>query len=234
MKLFPPTFTPFAPRHLRLGATLALALALGAAAAGGGCTDLAAARRRNAANERPPEVATVRQGVGGTILPSIGLESVRYGENIKAYPVSRYVDPNDRGVMHEGHIIYRAETTAKWNLHPNLPVVVPLGPTLAVNNPARRTSVLPAELEGELANQRANSTELAAQNARLTETIARLQGLMDNADRKLQETTDVKAQLQRTQQELEAVRQEMRKQRVTPPPAATPPPKEEKKNRFGF
>lgn len=42
--------------------------------------------------------------------------AVRFPEKIKAYPLGRYADPNQRGVMHEAHTIYRVETTPRWNL----------------------------------------------------------------------------------------------------------------------
>ena len=54
--------------------------------------------------------------VSGTTLATEDMESVRYGENLKAYSIGRYVDPNDGLVMHEAHTVYRVETTAKWNL----------------------------------------------------------------------------------------------------------------------
>jgi len=41
---------------------------------------------------------------------------VRFPEKIKAYPLGRYADPNNRDVMHEAHTIYRVEATPKWNL----------------------------------------------------------------------------------------------------------------------
>jgi hypothetical protein len=34
-------------------------------------------------------------------LPSDAIESVRYAENIKTYPLGRYVDPNNSRIMHE-------------------------------------------------------------------------------------------------------------------------------------
>ena len=43
------------------------------------------------------------RAIPGTVLPSEGVESVRYSENIKAYPIGRYIDPNDTLVMHERH-----------------------------------------------------------------------------------------------------------------------------------
>ncbi len=54
--------------------------------------------------------------------------SVRTPEQLKAYPVGRYEDPNDPDVMHEGHTVYRAETSPEWDTDPNEPTSLPLGP----------------------------------------------------------------------------------------------------------
>ena len=80
------------------------------------------------ASRNEPVVRVTPVSVPGTTLPSEGIESVRYAEDIKAYSLGRYVDPNNPGIMHEAHTIYQVETTAKWNLHPNAPVSMPLGP----------------------------------------------------------------------------------------------------------
>jgi hypothetical protein len=185
------------------------------------------------AKEHAPKVVVVRQGVGGTILPSFGLESVRYGENIKAYPVSRYIDPNDPSVMHEGHVLYRVESTAKWNLHPNLPVVIPMGPSVVVNNPSRRTQVLSQELESELANQRARSTEMVQQNQRFTGMIKDLQTTMQQAQQRLQETQGVKTQLDQIRRQMDELKLEVDDEKPKAPPSSSPPPAP-KKGWFDF
>jgi hypothetical protein len=185
------------------------------------------------AKDKAPPIVEVRQGVGGTILPSVGLESVRYGENIKAYPVSRYVDPHDPSVMHEGHILYRTETTAKWNLHPNLPVVVPMGPGVVVNNPSRRTHVLSQELESELANQRARSVEMSEQNQRFAGMIQNLQSTMQQAQQRLQDTQNVKTQLDQMQRRIDEIKVEVEDQKQKAPPASSPQPPP-KKGLFDF
>lgn len=66
------------------------------------------------ANKTPP-VVTVESSPGRHLNRSES-GSVRSPEKIKAYPLGRYADPNQRGVMHEAHTIYRVETTPKWNL----------------------------------------------------------------------------------------------------------------------
>ncbi len=183
-----------------------------------------------------PEVVSIRQGVGGTTVPSVGLESVRYHENLKAYPVGRYIDPNDPAVMHEGHVIYRTETTAKWNLHPNLPVAVSLGPTVAINNPARRTRVLSSELESELANQRARSVEMSQQNQRLSGLIDNLQGMMQTTNQRLQETQGFKNQLDKVEREVDELRaqQEQDRLRQAQKPTATPSATPQRRGLFDF
>jgi hypothetical protein len=165
-------------------------------------------------DKKPPQVVAVRQGTGGTILPSYGLDSVRYGEALKAYPVGRYVDPNDPSVMHEGHILYRAERTAKWNLHPNLPVEVPLGPTVTVNRAAKQSNLLSSELQAELANQRVRGVETAEQNQRLSGMIDNLQGMMRDTQKRLEQSDEVKGELQQMKREIADLRLETEEERA--------------------
>ncbi|MEO6994866.1 MAG: hypothetical protein ABI273_14760 [Lacunisphaera sp.] len=99
---------------------------------------------------------------------------MRVSESLKAYPVGRYVDPNDPGVMHEAHTIYRREAGANWNLNPNAPTVVPLGPVLAVADPAKTPNPLPAELEQKIAEQNQLMATLIEQNEALAAELAKL------------------------------------------------------------
>ncbi len=101
----------------------------------GGC----ATSKNKTAAARPPSAASAPEiaPVAGTQMDPANLERVRHGDSLKAYPVNRYVDPNEPNVMHEGHVIYRREQAGEWNLNPNAPTVVPLGPTLAGADGAR-------------------------------------------------------------------------------------------------
>ena len=120
----------------------------------------------------PPPVAPAR--VAGTDLDQTNIEKVRVGESLKSYPVNRYVDPNDPGVMHEAHVVYRKEVGSAWNLNPNAPTVVPLGPTLAVADPAKQPNPLPAELEQKMAEQNQLMASLIEQNESLAKELGRL------------------------------------------------------------
>lgn len=127
-----------------------------------------------AANSAPPVPAKVPVPVAGTQLDEGKSEQVRHGEGLKAYPINRYVDPNDPNVMHEGHVVYRREASAGWNLNPNAPTVVPLGPALAMADGARQPSPLSAELEQKIAEQNQLMASLIEQNDALSKELGRL------------------------------------------------------------
>lgn len=144
-----------------IGATVALAA---------GC---ASTETKTVAAKPPAPVPKVAP-VAGTQMDQVNVEKVRHSDSLKAYPVNRYVDPNDPNVMHEGHVIYRREQAAGWNLNPNAPTVVPLGPTLAVADGARQPHPLPAELEQKMAEQNQLMATLIEQNESLTKELTRL------------------------------------------------------------
>ena len=122
----------------------------------------------------PPPPAPKIAPVAGTDLDQSNAEKVRVGETLKSYPVNRYIDPSDPNVMHEAHVVYRKEAGASWNLNPNAPTVVPLGPVLAIADPAKTPSPLPAELESKMAEQNQLVASLIEQNEALTKQLAQL------------------------------------------------------------
>ena len=102
--------------------------------------------------------------------------SVRTPEQLKAYPVGRYEDPNDPDVMHEGHTIYRAETSPQWDTDPNEPTSLPLGPgEMAAAEPSQQHVALSAELEQRLKQEDQLLQNTYEQNKKLAEEIKALQ-----------------------------------------------------------
>ena len=122
----------------------------------------------------PPPPAPAVAPVSGTDLDETNVEKVRVGETLKSYPVGRYVDATDPNMMHEAHVVYRKEVGASWNLNPNAPTVVPLGPVLAVADPAKTPAPLPAELEAKMAEQNQLVASLIEQNEALAKELAKL------------------------------------------------------------
>ena len=121
-----------------------------------------------------PPIESAPAPVAGTDLDQNNAEKVRVSESLKAYPVGRLVDPSDPNVMHEAHTVYRREAGANWNLNPNAPTVVPLGPVLAVADPAKTPGLLPAELEQKIAEQNQLMASLIEQNEALSGQLAKL------------------------------------------------------------
>lgn len=128
-------------------------------------------------NKKKPEpvVHTIAASpVSGTELDPVNTEKLRYGETLRAYPVSRYVDPRDPNLMHEAHLVYRKENPAAWNLAPHAPTVVPLGPVMALADPAEKPQLLPAEVEQKMAAQNRLMAALIEQNETLTTELSHL------------------------------------------------------------
>jgi len=139
------------------------------------CAGCETMQRKTAVASAPlPPPAPAVAPVSGTDLDQTNVEKVRVGETLKSYPVGRYIDPTDANVMHEAHVVYRKEAGASWNLNPNAPTVVPLGPVMALADPAKTPGPLPAELEQKMAEQNQLVASLIEQNEALTKELAKI------------------------------------------------------------
>lgn len=112
--------------------------------------------------------------VSGTDLDMKNMEKIRTSEKLKAYPIGRYIDPNNPDLMHEGHVVYRQEAPSSWNKSPNAPTAVPLGPTVAVSHPERQTEALNIEYETKIMQQNQLMKSLIDQNEALLEVVNKL------------------------------------------------------------
>lgn len=169
------------------------------------------------ASNRPPSVMQMPRPVAGTTLPSEGIESVRYSENIKAYNVGRYVDPGSRLVMHERHVVYRVETTAKWNLHPNTPATIALGPAVQIIDPARKDGPTTAEVVAEVNRQKAVTQTVIQQGQRLNESLAQISSALDAGKQVAEQNRQLKTELDQTKQRLDLLEAELRRQQQASP-----------------
>jgi len=173
------------------------------------------------ASRHEPVVQVTPASVPGTTLPSGDMESVRYAENIKAYPLGRYVDPNNSRIMHEAHEIYRVETTAKWNLHPNAPVSVPLGP-VRVRDTAKTTIPVANELLAEL-NQQKEATKAVMQSGQLvSQKLSELASKLQQTQQIVTQNTQLKQEVDSTKQRLDALEEQLRAKLSTTMPKQRP------------
>jgi hypothetical protein len=179
----------------------------------------------SACASKKPVVVKMPPAVSGTALTTADMESVRYGENMKAYPVGRYVDPNNGLVMHEAHTIYRVETTAKWNLHPNVypyaPGNLPGGPVVGIIDPAHRDSPITPEIVAEVDRQKAATEALIAQSQRMNQSLNQLSKILPATSQVAEENAQLKAQALATGRRLEILEDQFRKQQTQSPTETT-------------
>lgn len=165
-----------------------------------------------ATNQKPH--VTVMNTMPARPQPAQSVESVRYPENLKGYAVGRYVDPNNNLVMHERHTVYRVETTAQWNLNPNAPVTVPLGPAIGLIDPARRDAPVNSEVVAEVNRQKAATQALLDQGTRLDQTLSQLSGAFQVTTRLGEQNRQLREELTTAQKRLDALEQELRKKQA--------------------
>ena len=167
---------------------------------------------------KPPRVVDMTtRSMPGTTLPSEEMENVRYAENIKTYPLGRYVDPGNSRIMHEGHSIYRVETTAKWNLHPNQPASAQFGPVNHVRDSARRPLPVGDELVAEL-NRQKEATKTVIQGGQVvSQKLSELTTALQKTQQIATQNVQLKQEVNIAKQRLDALEVELRKQPAIPP-----------------
>jgi len=171
-----------------------------------------------------PVVVQMPRSVPGTTLTTGDMETVRYGENLKAYSFGRYIDPNDGLVMHEAHTVYRVETTAKWNFHPNAPANVPGGPVIGIIDPAHRDSPLTPEVVAEVDRQKAATMALIVQGQRMNQALNQLSKTLSITAQVSVENAQLKNEVTATGKRLEALEYQFRKTQTEAPFTTSPVP----------
>ena len=138
--------------------------------------------------EEPPPSLPVQ--VSGTELDPYNMGKIRTPESVHAYYLGPYVDPQDSGVRHDAHRIARVEQPARWNLAPSAPTAVPLGPVVAVADPAQQVGLLSGELENKIAQANTLIATLIEQNDVL-------QKKLDERDKELDKLSSRLSELER-------------------------------------
>lgn len=165
---------------------------------------------------KKPVVVHMNPSVPGTIIPAEDAESVRYGENLKAYTVGRYVEPDNPLVMHDRHTVFRVETTAKWNLHPNPAASVPMGPATRIVDPAHRDAPVNAEVISEVNRQKGMTQTLIAEQKRMEDSLKQLSGVIAATQQTAAQNAQLKQESDANTKRLDLLEQQLRDQQNTP------------------
>ena len=169
---------------------------------------------------KPKPVVSVRT-VSGRTMGSASVENVRYAETLKAYPLARYVDPNNGRIMHEGHTIYRVESTGKWNLQSNVPTTLP---AVVRRDPSKAGSPVGDELLMELNRQKQVTQAVLAGSLAVSQKLGELSTSLQQSKQAVEQNTRLEGDATATKQRLDRLEEELhQQQRVVPPVAPTVP-----------
>jgi hypothetical protein len=121
----------------------------------------------------------------------VSTNGLRTEDQLKEYRFGRYVDARDPLVMHEGHPIYRVETSAHWDLRPNK---LSLSRRDIVQSPSvSANDAVVAEVNKQRAATQAFTEQTATLNQRLNELGKAVAQTKEVAQQDLQLKRDVAA-----------------------------------------
>src|SRR5579871_5032442 len=126
---------------------------------------------------------TVRPQMPSPLTDETG---VRHAEVLHAYHMGRYTDPDDDALMHEQHVVYRIEESARWDLRPGANPVNGLYsvPRDAAFSPTPVNDAILAEVN----SQRLATTQIMTQARTLTAALTQFQTALQEAKSNMQET----------------------------------------------
>jgi hypothetical protein len=144
------------------------------------------------------------------------IESVRYGEVVRAYHIGRYVDPNHPETMHEQHPVYRIEVSARWNLHPGPPNTANLlnPPPDAAFVPPPTNDVLVAEMN----RQREATVRVMQEAGKLAQSYGELQGVLTEMKNVARTSALLSQRLATNESRIIELERGVQKLSVVPPP----------------
>lgn len=143
------------------------------------------------------------------------VESVRYGEVVRAYHVGRSIAPDHPETMHEQHSVYRIESTARWNLKPGAQTTANLlnPPPDAAFAPALTNDFIVAEMN----RQREMTARVIQEAGRLAQSYQELQQVIGEMKNVARNSALLNARVVTAEQRVAEFAKELEK--LTVPPA---------------
>ena len=159
------------------------------------------------ASQKVTEVPSAAPVVADTVLDPTNQENVRNSSVVQTLSVGPSQDPTNPNIREDAHNIERVVEPESWNLHPNVPTAINMGPIVAVNDPNRQAEPMTPELVQKIQQENQLLKVTAEQNDAMAAKIAELQALLKTKQMTDQENADLNAgvaQLEKAQKELEA------------------------------
>jgi len=108
----------------------------------------------------PPSPSVFVREVPTQVTSTNTLDVIRFPATYKAYTVGRRIDPANRGLMHETHVLYVRESPDRWNLQPPISGTGVTIPANVTNDAAFSPLPIEQHLRTELQEQRRISQTL--------------------------------------------------------------------------
>jgi hypothetical protein len=159
------------------------------------------------ASQKVTDVPSAAPVVADTVLDPTNQENVRNSSVVQTLSVGPTQDPTNPNIREDAHNIERVVEPESWNLHPNVPTAINMGPIVAVNDPNRQAEPMTPELVQKIQQENQLLKVTAEQNDAMAAKIAELQALLKTKQMTDQENADLTArvaQLEKAQKELEA------------------------------
>ncbi len=152
----------------------------------------------------------------------VSTAALRAPERLREYRFGRYVDPGDPLTMHEGHPVYRIETSAGWDLQPGSAVT----PRSRVPTEAPSVSTNDAVV-AEVNKQRVATRAFTAQTATLNEQLAAMQRATARVEDLAEQNLAIKGELKALRDRVDEQGSQPRERRSATSPQP-PAPAEDK------
>ena len=159
------------------------------------------------ASQKVTEVPSAAPVVADTVLDPTNQENVRNSSVVQTLSVGPTQDPTNPNIREDAHNIERVVEPESWNLHPNVPTAINMGPIVAINDPNRQAEPMTPELVQKIQQENQILKVSAEQNDAMAAKIAELQALLKTKQMTEQDNADLTArvaQLEKAQKELEA------------------------------
>jgi hypothetical protein len=159
------------------------------------------------ASQKVTDVPSAAPVVADTVLDPTNQENVRNSSVVQTLSVGPSQDPTNPNIREDAHNIERVVEPESWNLHPNVPTAINMGPIVAVTDPNRQAEPMTPELVQKIQQENQLLKVTAEQNDAMAVKIAQLQDLLKTKQMTDQENADLTArvaQLEKAQKELEA------------------------------
>lgn len=150
----------------------------------------------------------------------VSSNGLRTADDLREYRLGRYVDARDPLVMHEGHPVYRVESSARWDLRPNNGASLPhrdLGPS--------QTTSTNDAVVAEVNKQRAATRAFTEQTAALNQKLGELGEAVGQTQEIAKQNVELKRDVAALRQQLTALDGQLR-DRKSPAPATSPSPED--------